>query len=67
MDKTMSWLLLVWVMSNDSGFPDPHEAIVFKSYTTEAACLKAGPTVEDAGHMYHVTYWACVPGGRGKP
>jgi hypothetical protein len=57
----MKWLLLIWIASNDSYFPDPHQALVLGHFDTREACVKEGPTARAEG-FYHVTAWACVEG-----
>lgn len=58
------WLLLIWIQSNDSGFPNVEPAIVAATFETRAACVDAGPKASIKSLAeYHVITWACVEGG----
>ena len=62
-----NWLLIVWLASNDPGFPDPKNSEVVDTFATHQACLKEGPKKVLLSRHAHIEYWACVEGGKAAP
>jgi hypothetical protein len=57
----MTWILLFWVVSNDSGFPDPSPGYMEKPYVSLPDCLEGGKALK-VSKFSHVSAWYCAVG-----
>lgn len=57
----MKWILMFWLASNDSGFPNHSPGFDDTSYDTQEACLNAGKALKTNAYS-HVTLYYCVQG-----